>query len=105
MRYFVVQHDQVPVAVVFHDYLDRTFSCRSTSESFLRAFNATCAKSEISFEREADLLRVIYSGPEEYDWITYILDQLDKDYWSVSDSGEVDRLEPNIDGVIAQFLS
>jgi hypothetical protein len=105
VRYFVVEHEDDPVAVVFHDYRDRTFLCRSTSESFLRAFNATCSKSNITFDREGPLLRAVSSGPEDYDWITYVLDQLDKDYWSVSDAGAVDRLEPSIDGVIARFLS
>lgn len=105
MRHFVIEHEKNPIAVVFHDYRDRTFLCRSNSESFLRAFNAICVKSEISFEQDSGILRAVSTGPEDYDWITFALDQLDKDYWSVSDKGDIRPLESNIDEEIARYLA
>lgn len=105
MRYFVVLREEVPVAVVFHDYRDQTFHCRSRHESFLRAFNAVCSRSGVEFVREGDVLRAVQSGPEEYDWIESILDQACGDYWSLSDTGEIQAGEAGIDTVIQKYLA
>lgn len=104
MRFFVVQREEVSVAVVFHDYRDQTFQCRSCHESFLRAFNAVCSRSGIEFSREDDALLAVQRGPEEYDWMGSILDQVCGDYWSVSDTGEIQSTEASIDAVIQQYL-
>lgn len=104
MRYFVVQHEEVPVAVVFHDYREQTFQCRSRRESFLRAFNAVCSRSGVEFFREDDVLSAVQRGPEEYDWMGSILDQICGDYWSVSDTGEIQSTEASVDAVIRQYL-
>lgn len=104
MRFFVVQHEEIPVAVVFHDYRDQTFQCRSRRESFLRAFNAVCSRSEIEFVRDEEILRAVVRGPEDYDWVEYILDQACGDYWSVSDIGEIQPTEANVDAVIQRYL-
>ena len=104
MRYFVVRHEEVPVAVVFHDYRDQTFQCRSRSESFLRAFNAVCSRAGVGFSREDNLLLAVQNGPEDYDWMEPLLDQVCIDYWSVSDKGEIQSLESSVDAVIQQYL-
>lgn len=105
MRFFVVQREEIPVAVVFHDYRDQTFQCRSRRESFLRSFNAVCSKSGIEFVKGEKVLRAVQRGPEDYDWMGFILDQACGDYWSVSEIGEIQPTEASIDAVIQRYLA
>jgi len=105
LKFFVVQREEIPIAVVFHDYRDQTFQCRSLRESFLRAFNAVCSRAGVEFVREDNVLRAVQVGPEEYDWINLIIDQVCGDYWSVSDTGEIQPTEASIDAVIQQYLA
>jgi len=106
VRYFVVTDPtELPVAVVFHDYRDQVLYCRSKKESFLRAFNAVCARSGIEFVKEDAVLRAVQHGPEDYDWMGLILDQVCEDYWSVSDIGEVRHTEVSVDAVIQRYLA
>ena len=105
MRFFVIQSEETPIAVVFHDYRDQTFQCRSLRESFLRAFNAACSRAGVEFVREDNVLRAVQVGPQEYDWIESILDQVCGDYWSLSDTGEIQAGEAGIDTVIQKYLA
>lgn len=116
MKYFVIKwKDPDPVvdkdfdniAVVFHDYKIGTFHCRSKVESFLRAFDAVCQKSDIQLvkDEKSDILRAVYKGPKGYNWIDPILDQLCGDYWYVGDTGDIPNTEFNIDSTLEQFLS
>ena len=105
MRAFLIRNGGDPVALVFHDYLDRTFYCRSKRLSFLRAFNAMCERSDVDLSREGGSLRAVRSGPEDYGWIDEILDQLCKDYWSYSEIPASPNEESSVDAVIQKHLA
>lgn len=105
MRSFLIKHGGDPVALVFHDYRDQTFYCRSKKLSFLRAFNARCALSDAHLSREEDSLRAVRHGPEDYGWMGEILDQLCSDYWSYSEISSPPNEESSIDAVIREHLA
>ena len=108
MRYFVVQQEDVPIAVVFHDHVDQVIHCRSRITSFLSAFEAMCAKNDVGFVREDDqvpLLRTIHRGVEDYDWVENVLDHLEGDLWTVVERGNAIHTSAGIDSVIQKYLT
>jgi len=108
VRYFVVLQEDDPVAVVFHDHLDRALYCRSKTTSFLSAFEAICSKNDVTFVQEGDQLRVlraIHRGVSDYDWAENALDQLPGELWSVGEIGNAINSSIGIDSVIQKYLS
>jgi len=108
MRYFVVQQESAPVAVVFHDHVGGNFLCRSKTESFLSAFNAICEKREVGVQRDESsdhVIRAVRRGSQDYDWISNILDHLSGSTWSVLKEGTVINVEGSIDAVITEYLT
>ena len=106
MKYFVIYKEDDPVAVVFHDHAAQTLYCRSTVTSFLSAFDAMCAKSEVSFEKDDQgILRAIREGVEGYDWAQKILDQLCTGFWTLGAEGNAINVDSEINSVIQKYLS
>jgi len=107
VKYFVVNREEVPVAVVFHDHVDQVLYCRSKVTSFQVAFDAMCAKLGVELVREDDqgVLRAIHAGPEDYDWAKNVLDRLCDGFWSLGDVGTTINADPGIHSIIQQYLS
>jgi hypothetical protein len=108
VRAFLVSHEVLPVAVVFHDHASGDLYCRSKTRSFSLAFDAGCSKQGISFQRdgsEGEILRAITSGPSDFDWARSVLDQLCNGFWVYEDLGSVISTEANVDAVIRKHLS
>lgn len=107
MRYFVIQREEVPVAVVFHDHVDHLLYCRSKVTSFQAAFDAVCAKLGVDLVREDDqgVLRAIHAGVEDYDWAKNVLDHLCDGFWSVGEVGNAINADIGIHSVIQKYLT
>ena len=106
MKYFVICEEDNPIAVVFHDHAAQTLYCRSTVTSFLSAFDAVCAKLEVSFEKgDPRILRAIHEGVEGYDWARKILDQLCTGFWTVGAEGNAINVDSEINSVIQKYLN
>jgi len=105
VRFFVIQQDTHPVAIIYHDHLNQVCICRSKVASFLSAFDAVCLKKNIEFVREEGLLRAISCGVFEYDWVDNVLDHLCQSFWSIYKQGEMINSEANINGMIRKYLT
>lgn len=102
MRYFVLDDPHETVAVVFHDYLDRTVICRSVKESIRVAFDSVCERHKSKLEKDGNMLRTLPFSPGDYFWVDAVL--RDMPFWSVSKEGSINNTESGIDALVNKHL-
>jgi len=107
MRAFLISQEDLPIAVVFHNYATGDIYCRSVVRSLALAFDAECSKHQVLFKKDGssgEILRAVSSGAHEYDWARSVLDQLCVEPWKYRDLGTISGTESSIDAVIAKYL-
>ena len=82
MRFFLIKLDDNPIAVVAHEYKDGGFYCRSNSESFRRAFDVVCKRTDTKYVKDDNQLRLYAYDSREQSWIDNVLDKTCNEPWN-----------------------
>jgi len=80
MRIFLVSSDNLPIALISHDYLRGLYCCRSKNESFRRAFDINVQPLH-KFVKSGNDTNMVSSEITDYDWIDPIIKKLSNDKW------------------------
>lgn len=110
MRYFCISEvkDEVPVAVVFHDYRDSTCICRSKKESFFKSFellrNLSWTKTSKEVFGNGGVLRLVSMTANDYEWVDSVLSSCLGGFWTITQEGTCVNDESSIDEVVGSFL-
>jgi ribosomal protein L24E len=110
VRYFCISEikDEVPVAVVFHDYKDGSCICRSKKESFFKSFELLRTLSWTKTSKEVfgngGALRLVSMSANDYEWIDSVLNTCLGGYWAITKEGTCVNDESSIDEAVGEFL-
>lgn len=104
MRYYVINKEEEPIAVVFHDYVSSKFIMRTVSEAFRNSFDSSVGlNSSLAFNKSDSVLKYKPFGPEFPSWIDKVLKKACGIFWNIKSTGDITG-EAFIEDIVSQHL-
>lgn len=104
MKVFVINREAAVVSLVFHDYIDGSYFCKSTSESFKKVFNNFCLKSSTKLiKREGKVLKIDFDS-FNYGWMENVLGKFCNGFWIISEMNEIPNNHEEVEKLVSKYF-
>jgi len=104
MRIFLISDEDRPVSLVYHNYVDGSYYCRSKVESFVKSFNMVCGRMLGRFIKKGGRLKIVNHNRNDYGWIDSILGEACTGIWQYKEL-KTDLDKKTFDDLVLKYLT